>query len=242
MDVAPTPAPSTAVPGAASTSPTAPTLAPQPLLARLGLATRSAAGRPVERGHHRIPCAPRPACAAPRATCASKRRATGRDHQRQHRPGAGAGQRDHHHASIHRCHQPGTPAGVRQAELSVQLDADSLNARLQWASARAGEIDATASTRLQWGADAAPWPADAPLAGSVRARLPDVGVWSALGTPRLARARHAGCQRHVVGHAATPRAGLARWRLMSWPCARSSMAWTCKAAACGPACAATSWS
>ena len=58
----------------------------------------------------------------------------------------------------------GTPAGVRQAELSVQLGADNLNARLQWASARAGEIDATASTRLQWGENAAPWPADAPLA------------------------------------------------------------------------------
>lgn len=41
---------------------------------------------------------------------------------------------------------------------------------------------------------------------------------------------------------AMPPAGRARWQPMSWPCARSSTAWTCKAAACGPACAATSWS
>ncbi|WP_233589825.1 translocation/assembly module TamB domain-containing protein [Acidovorax sp. FJL06] len=84
----------------------------------------------------------------------------------------------------------GTPAGVRQAEASVELEGDALRARLVWASDRAGEIDASASTRLTLagggaGTDLAAitWAADAPLAGTLRARLPDVGVWSALAPP-----------------------------------------------------------
>ncbi|UCV00124.1 translocation/assembly module TamB domain-containing protein [Acidovorax radicis] len=98
----------------------------------------------------------------------------------------------------------GTPAGVRQAELSVQLEGDNLRARLVWASERAGDIDASVTTRIaiataarrsQAGAGAqathptattppaVTWAADAPLAGTLRARLPDVGVWSALAPP-----------------------------------------------------------
>ena len=155
------------MPGAASTSPTAPTLAPQPLLARLGLATdlllegqwnvdtteslRATASLRRTQGDLRI------LSAEPPAETASV--STGQ--------GLGPGSVTTITPASTAATSRGTPAGVRQAELSVQLDADSLNARLQWASARAGEIDATASTRLQWGADAAPWPADAPLAGSV---------------------------------------------------------------------------
>ncbi|WP_407655092.1 translocation/assembly module TamB domain-containing protein [Acidovorax benzenivorans] len=80
---------------------------------------------------------------------------------------------------------PGTPAGVREAEITVSAEGDKLRARLLWASDRAGEIDATASTRLAATHADAPftWPADAPLAGTLRARLPDVGVWSALAPP-----------------------------------------------------------
>ncbi|CAN7365429.1 translocation/assembly module TamB domain-containing protein [Acidovorax sp. LjRoot117] len=84
----------------------------------------------------------------------------------------------------------GTPAGVRQAEVSIDVEGDALRARLAWASDRAGEIDASASTRLTLaggsaGTDLAAitWAADAPLAGTLRARLPDVGVWSALAPP-----------------------------------------------------------
>ncbi len=125
----------------------------------------------------------------------------------------------------------GTPAGVTQAELSVQLEGDSVRARLVWASERAGDIDASVNTRITIAsttaratpratatapaltasasrsasastvtsagapantaaavtASAAPaaisWAADAPLGGTLRARLPDVGVWSALAPP-----------------------------------------------------------
>ncbi|MHC5840124.1 hypothetical protein ACYTYC_09985, partial [Streptococcus pyogenes] len=46
----------------------------------------------------------------------------------------------------------GTAAGVRQAEITVQAEGETLRARLQWASERAGEIDASVSTRLAWAA------------------------------------------------------------------------------------------
>jgi translocation and assembly module TamB len=79
----------------------------------------------------------------------------------------------------------GSNAGVRQAELSVQAEGDALRARLVWASDRAGEVDASASTRLTLGSTlgATTLAPDAPLAGTLRARLPDVGVWSALAPP-----------------------------------------------------------
>ncbi|MFN9726665.1 translocation/assembly module TamB domain-containing protein [Acidovorax sp.] len=82
----------------------------------------------------------------------------------------------------------GTPAGVRLAELSMTLDGETLRARLQWASDRAGEIDATASTRIApttgtAGALGITWATDAPVAARLRASLPDVGLWSSLAPP-----------------------------------------------------------
>ncbi len=78
----------------------------------------------------------------------------------------------------------GTPAGVRQAELSLHIDNNTLRTRLVWASERAGEIEASVSTPLALQGNAASlWPTDAPLQGQLRARLPDVGVWSALAPP-----------------------------------------------------------
>ena len=82
----------------------------------------------------------------------------------------------------------GPPAGVRLAELSMTLDGETLRARLQWASDRAGEIDATASTRIALttgtaGALGITWAADAPVAARLRASLPDVGLWSSLAPP-----------------------------------------------------------
>ena len=86
----------------------------------------------------------------------------------------------------------GTAAGVRQAEVTVEIEGEALRAQLAWASDRAGEVQANVSTRLTPGApvNSSPatsspftWAPDAPLAGTLRARLPDVGVWSALAPP-----------------------------------------------------------
>ncbi len=82
---------------------------------------------------------------------------------------------------------PGTWAGVRQA--SVQLDAQGgdIRARIDWDSERAGTLQADVRTTLAPGSASAPngwhWSPDAPVAARVQARLPDLGVWSALAPP-----------------------------------------------------------
>ncbi len=78
----------------------------------------------------------------------------------------------------------GTLAGIRQAEVRIDAEGDAVRARVLWDSERAGRLQADGSTRLARGADGGwLWPADAPLAATIKAQLPDVGVWSALAPP-----------------------------------------------------------
>ncbi|RYF01726.1 MAG: DUF490 domain-containing protein [Comamonadaceae bacterium] len=78
---------------------------------------------------------------------------------------------------------PGTPAGVRQAEVQIEADGDAVRARVLWDSERAGKVQAEGSTRLSRAGGGWLWPEDAPLTATARAQLPDVGVWSALAPP-----------------------------------------------------------
>jgi len=77
----------------------------------------------------------------------------------------------------------GTPAGLRQAELKLDAEGDTVRGSLAWESQRAGEIRVEASTRLQKHQGGWQWAADAPLAGGVKARMPNLGVWSMLAPP-----------------------------------------------------------
>ena len=52
-----------------------------------------------------------------------------------------------------------------------------------WDSMRAGNIDATLGTRVLQRDGGWQWPADAPLSGAVKARMPSLGVWSMLAPP-----------------------------------------------------------
>ncbi|MFE8645539.1 translocation/assembly module TamB domain-containing protein [Sphingomonas sp. NCPPB 2930] len=78
---------------------------------------------------------------------------------------------------------PTTAAGIRQARVELKADGDALAAELLWDSERAGQITASASTRLQRADGGWRWADDAPLAGRLDARLPNVGVWSVLAPP-----------------------------------------------------------
>ncbi|MDD2712611.1 MAG: translocation/assembly module TamB domain-containing protein [Simplicispira sp.] len=77
----------------------------------------------------------------------------------------------------------GTAAGVRQARLQINAEGSQVRAQLQWDSERAGEITAQASSTLTRQGGGWIWSPDTPLNARVRARLPDVGVWSALAPP-----------------------------------------------------------
>ncbi len=78
---------------------------------------------------------------------------------------------------------PSTPAGLRQAELGLDAEGSTVRARMTWDSERAGQIRAEASTQVLQRADGWQWAPDAPLAGRVTARLPNLGVWSMLAPP-----------------------------------------------------------
>lgn len=74
-------------------------------------------------------------------------------------------------------------AGVREARLTLTGDGETLQAALRWDSEHAGQAEATLSTRLRHVDGGWVWPADAPLDGTLKARLPRVGVWSVLAPP-----------------------------------------------------------
>ncbi len=77
----------------------------------------------------------------------------------------------------------GTAAGVRQARLELNAEGSQVRARLQWDSERAGQAEANASSTLARQDGGWTWTPDTPLNARLRARLPDVGVWSALAPP-----------------------------------------------------------
>ena len=127
---------------------------------------------------------------------------------------------------------PSTPAGLRQAELRLDAEGDTVRANLAWDSERAGEINAEASTRVQQ-----------------RAGRLAMGRRCAAGRPRhgaaaqpgrlvdaraagLAHGRHAGGRCHAVGQ--PRRAALERHAgaPTSSRCARWSKGWTCATGAC----------
>jgi translocation and assembly module TamB len=78
-------------------------------------------------------------------------------------------------------------AGVKEARLSLQSEGEAVTVALRWDSERAGSADGQLRTRLARAPATAGggwlWPADAPLAGQLRAQLPRIGVWSVLAPP-----------------------------------------------------------
>lgn len=85
---------------------------------------------------------------------------------------------------------PRLAAGVRDARLDLSAQDGTLQARLRWDSERLGQVRADLASTLEKRAalgDATAlerwWPASTPWQGTLSARLPQVGVWSALAPP-----------------------------------------------------------
>lgn len=83
-------------------------------------------------------------------------------------------------------------AGIQEARLGLTAQGNTVQAQLRWRSEQLGQASADLSTELSprgaavlEGTSAldAWWPSDAPVRGTVRASLPQVGVWSALAPP-----------------------------------------------------------
>jgi translocation and assembly module TamB len=100
---------------------------------------------------------------------------------------------------------PSTPAGLRQAELRLDAEGDAVRATLAWASERAGNIDAELNTRVQQRAGGWQWAPDAPLGGTIKAALPNLGVWSMLAPPGWRIAGTLDASATLSGNRAVPR-------------------------------------
>ncbi|TWO73066.1 DUF490 domain-containing protein [Caenimonas sedimenti] len=75
------------------------------------------------------------------------------------------------------------PAGVKAARVTLRSEGDQLVLGLQWDSERAGTAQGQITTRMVRADGGWRWPDDAPLAGTVKAQLPRLGVWSVLAPP-----------------------------------------------------------
>jgi translocation and assembly module TamB len=80
---------------------------------------------------------------------------------------------------------PGQPtaAGLREASLVLQVHNERLQADLQWDSEQMGQAQAQVFSTLSRTPQGWQWSAQAPLRGSVKARLPQIGAWSVLAPP-----------------------------------------------------------
>ena len=76
-----------------------------------------------------------------------------------------------------------TAAGLRQAKVLVRMQNEQLTAELNWDSAQMGQAKAQLQSQLSRQTDGWQWSEQAPLSGSVRASLPQIGAWSVLAPP-----------------------------------------------------------
>jgi translocation and assembly module TamB len=76
-----------------------------------------------------------------------------------------------------------TAAGLRQAKVFLRVQNEQLQAELNWDSAQMGQAQAKLQSQLNRTPDGWQWPEQAPLSGSVQARLPQIGAWSVLAPP-----------------------------------------------------------
>ncbi|MBX3589030.1 MAG: translocation/assembly module TamB domain-containing protein [Ramlibacter sp.] len=97
------------------------------------------------------------------------------------------------------------PAGVREAQVTLDNQGDEVRLALRWDSERAGTAQGTLVTRLARQADGWQWPAAAPLTGQLKARLPRIGVWSVLAPPGWRLRGSVDANLNIGGARAAPR-------------------------------------
>jgi translocation and assembly module TamB len=75
---------------------------------------------------------------------------------------------------------PQQSAGLRDVYLRITGNDQQLRLQTLWDSARAGHVQADISSSLKRQGGSWTWPASSPIAGSLQADLPTLGLWSAL--------------------------------------------------------------
>ncbi|MDR2324698.1 MAG: translocation/assembly module TamB domain-containing protein [Acidovorax sp.] len=87
----------------------------------------------------------------------------------------------------------GLRARIRNLRVQLQTQGQEVHAQLLWDTERAGQFSADLRTRLQHKAEGWSWPENAPLNGSAKADLPNIGIWAMFAPPgwRVAGSLHA---------------------------------------------------
>ena len=97
--------------------------------------------------------------------------------------------------------------GVETARLALTSDAGNVQVSARWASERMGTAELQLRTALSPPASGQPawhWAEDAPLAGSLRARLPQLGIWSMLAPPGWRVQGSLDVQAEIAGNRQSP--------------------------------------
>ena len=77
----------------------------------------------------------------------------------------------------------GMRARIQNLRLQLQTQGNELRAQLLWDTERAGHLSADVRSRLQPSAEGWTWPTDAPLSGTAKLSLPNIGIWAMLAPP-----------------------------------------------------------
>ncbi|WP_460479115.1 translocation/assembly module TamB domain-containing protein [Comamonas humi] len=98
-------------------------------------------------------------------------------------------------------------ARIRTMQLDLNVEGQQLQAQLQWDSENAGNAQAQVRTQL------APWrgeigsallPGSAPLSGTLKARMPDLGIWASFAPPGWRVQGQLGADATLAGTVAEP--------------------------------------
>lgn len=99
----------------------------------------------------------------------------------------------------------GRRARIQNLRLQLQTQGPELRAQLLWDTERAGHLTADLRSRLQQGPEGWAWPANAPLNGTVKADLPNIGIWAMLAPPGWRVAGSLNADVRIAGTRADPR-------------------------------------
>ena len=99
-------------------------------------------------------------------------------------------------------------AGIRTAIVDLTVQDHQVNGKVRWDSANAGQLNADLQTALQYEGKnylGATMAADAPLAGTIKAQMPDLGIWASFAPPGWRVAGSLGADVQLSGNLRDPR-------------------------------------
>ena len=98
--------------------------------------------------------------------------------------------------------------GIRTAQIQVTVQNQEVRAQVNWDSANAGQLTANLQTALQYEGKnylAATVAQDAPLAGTIKAQMPDLGIWASFAPPGWRVAGSLAADMQLSGNLGDPR-------------------------------------